>query len=111
MTEFVEMLRSLTHYTMFLLMLSLSFSVLPTGEGGHISLDLLELLLLLLQGLGGLQQLVVRLVEPNLELLHFLTIISDVAFSLGEIMVYYGLNIFLFSIKIHLICWYDKQGL
>ena len=59
----------------------------PTGESRHIALDLLEGLLLLLEGLGGLQQLVVRLVESDLELLHFLAVVSDVAVSLIEIIM------------------------
>merc|ERR1719288_43565 len=54
----------------------------PPGEGGDIALDLLELLLSLLEGLGGLGQLVVGLVETNLELLHFLAVVTDVAVSL-----------------------------
>ena len=55
-----------------------------TGQGGHIGLHLLEVLLLLLQGLGGLQQLVVRLVEANLQLLDFLSVVPDVAVSLNN---------------------------
>ena len=54
----------------------------PPGEGGHVSLHLLVHLLLLLQRLRGLGQLVVGLVKSNLEVLHFLAIISDVAVSL-----------------------------
>merc|ERR1719288_523871 len=54
----------------------------PPGEGGDIALDLLKLFLSLLEGLGGLGQLVVGLVETNLELLHFLAVITDVTVSL-----------------------------
>merc|ERR1719483_1100163 len=46
------------------------------------SLYLLELLLSLLKGLGGLGQLVVGLVETNLELLDFLAVVTDVAVGL-----------------------------
>ena len=52
------------------------------GQGGDIRLDLLEHLLLLLERLGGLDHLVVRLVKSNLQLLHFLTIVTDVTVSL-----------------------------
>merc|ERR1711899_496196 len=63
----------------------------PTGEGGHVGLDLLEVLLLLLEGLGGLDQLVVGLVEPDLQLLHFLAVVTDVAVSLfGHALVLLG---------------------
>jgi hypothetical protein len=44
--------------------------------------DLLEMLLLLLERLGGLEQLVVCLVESNLELLDFLSIVADITVSL-----------------------------
>merc|ERR1719288_657903 len=54
----------------------------PPGEGGDVALNLLELLLSLLEGLGGLGQLVVGLVETNLELLHFLAVVTDVTVSL-----------------------------
>merc|ERR1719288_45318 len=54
----------------------------PPGEGGDIALDLLKLFLSLLEGLGGLGQLVVGLVETNLELLHFLAVVTDVTVSL-----------------------------
>merc|ERR1719225_518932 len=54
----------------------------PPGEGGHIALHLLELLLGLLQRLVGLVQLVVGLIETNLKLLDFLTVVTDVAVSL-----------------------------
>ena len=40
------------------------------------------MLLLLLQGLQRLVQLVVRLVELDLEAVHFLAIVTDVAVSL-----------------------------
>merc|ERR1719230_1006729 len=50
----------------------------PPGEGGDVALNLLELLLSLLEGFGGLGQLVVGLVETNLELLHFLAVVTDV---------------------------------
>merc|ERR1719400_1773540 len=51
-------------------------------QGGDVALNLLELLVGLLEGLGGLGQLVVGLVEANLELLHLLSIVSDVTISL-----------------------------
>merc|ERR1719288_168614 len=54
----------------------------PPGEGGDIALHLLELLLGLLEGLGGLGQLVVGLVKANLELLNFLTVVTDVTVGL-----------------------------
>ena len=54
----------------------------PLGEGGHVALHLVEHLLGLFQGLGGLGQLVVGLVVANLKLLDFLAIIMDVAVSL-----------------------------
>merc|ERR1719348_1855166 len=54
----------------------------PPGKGGHVSLHFLELLLSLLQRLGGLGQLVVGLVEADLKGLDFLSIVSDVAVSL-----------------------------
>merc|ERR1711970_1609512 len=54
----------------------------PPGEGGDVALDLLELLLSLLEGLGGLGQLVVGLIDADLELLHFLAVVTDVAVSL-----------------------------
>jgi hypothetical protein len=41
-------------------------------------------LLLLLQGLGGLEQLVVGLVEANLQLLDFLSVVPDITISLKE---------------------------
>ncbi len=44
--------------------------------------DLLEMLLLLLERLGGLEQLVVRLVESDLQLLDFLSIVADITVSL-----------------------------
>jgi hypothetical protein len=44
--------------------------------------DLLEMLLLLLEGLGGLEQLVVRLVESDLQLLDLLSIVADITVSL-----------------------------
>jgi hypothetical protein len=50
--------------------------------GGGVFTDLLEMLLLLLERLGGLEQLVVRLVESNLELLDFLSIVADITVSL-----------------------------
>ena len=55
---------------------------LPTSEGGDIGLDLLEMLLLLLQGLQRLVQLVVGLVKLDLEAVDFLAIVTDVAVSL-----------------------------
>merc|ERR1712020_292008 len=54
----------------------------PPGEGGDIALHLLELLLGLLKGLVGLGELVIGLIKADLELLHFLTIVTDIAVSL-----------------------------
>merc|ERR1719230_1670371 len=54
----------------------------PPGEGGDVALDLLELLLGLLEGLVGLGELVVGLIEADLELLHFLAVVTDVTVSL-----------------------------
>merc|ERR1711971_1073713 len=54
----------------------------PPGEGGDVALHLLELLLSLLEGLGGLGQLVVGLVKTNLKPLDFLTVVTDVAVGL-----------------------------
>ncbi len=42
------------------------------------------MLLLLLERLGGLEQLVVRLVESDLELLDFLSIVADITVSLDK---------------------------
>merc|ERR1719474_2244537 len=62
-----------------------------TGESSNISFNLLEVLLLLFEGLGGLEKLVVRLVESNLQLLHFFAIVTDVAISLiGHALVLLG---------------------
>ena len=44
----------------------------PPGEGGDVALHLLELLLSLLEGLGGLGQLVVGLIKVDLKLLYFI---------------------------------------
>jgi hypothetical protein len=57
------------------------------GNGGGdrhpvVFTDLLEMLLLLLERLGGLEQLVVRLVESDLQLLDFLSIVADITVSL-----------------------------
>merc|ERR1712001_390791 len=54
----------------------------PPGQGRDVTLHLLELLLSLLKGLGGLGQLVVGLIKANLELLDFLTVVTDVAVGL-----------------------------
>merc|ERR1712098_1006649 len=54
----------------------------PPGQGGHVTLHLLELLLSLLQGLCGLGQLVVGLVKSNLQGLDLLSIITDITVSL-----------------------------
>jgi hypothetical protein len=42
------------------------------------------MLLLLLQGLGGLEQLVVGLIEADLELLDFLSVVPDITVSLSD---------------------------
>ena len=52
------------------------------GEGGHVSLDLLQGLLLLLEGLRGLGEFVVGLVELNFEVVDFLAIVADINISL-----------------------------
>ena len=52
------------------------------GEGGNVRLHLLQVLLLLLQGLQSLVQLVVRLVELDLEAVHLLAIVTDVTVGL-----------------------------
>merc|ERR1719400_1322824 len=54
----------------------------PPGEGRDVALHLLELLLSLLEVLVGLGQLVVGLIKTNLELLDFLSVVTDVAVSL-----------------------------
>ena len=48
------------------------------GVGGDVALHLLELLLCLLDGVVGLGELVIGLIEANLQLLHFLTVVTDV---------------------------------
>ena len=53
-----------------------------SGQGGDVGLNLLVHLLLLLEGLGGLGQLVVGLIKGDLEILDFLSIISDITVSL-----------------------------
>ena len=55
---------------------------LPTGEGGNISLNLLQVLLLLFEGLQGLIQLVIGLVKLYLKAVDFLAVVSDVAVGL-----------------------------
>jgi hypothetical protein len=52
------------------------------GQGGHVSLHLLELLLLLLQRLAGLGQLVVGLIKGELQLLNLFPEVTDVAVGL-----------------------------
>merc|ERR1740129_2638203 len=54
----------------------------PPGQGGHIGLDLLVLLVSLLKGLVGLGQLVISLVIVHLEVLDLLAQVPDVAVSL-----------------------------
>jgi hypothetical protein len=61
---------------------SMLFFIFYWGGGGGVFTDLLEMLLLLLERLGGLEQLVVRLVESDLELLDFLSIVADITVSL-----------------------------
>merc|ERR1719315_247594 len=54
----------------------------PTGEGGDISLNFLELLLSFLKRLGGLGQFVIGLIKTDLKALDFLAIVSDVTVGL-----------------------------
>ena len=48
------------------------------GVGGYVALHLLELLLGLLDGVVGLGELVIGLIEAYLQLLQFLTVVTDV---------------------------------
>merc|ERR1712209_619 len=65
-----------------------------SGQGGDISLNLLVHLLLLLQRLGGLGQLVIGLIKGDLEVLDFLSIVSDVTVSLVSLSVVFLGGIF-----------------
>merc|ERR1719228_471160 len=54
----------------------------PTGEGGDVAFNLLELLLSFLKRLGGLGQLVVCLIKTDLKTLDFLAIVPDITVCL-----------------------------